>query len=345
MKFIFTTLLIFVGLTTSVIYGQSSTPIDKVQFFKDELPVNATIEAYWTKLVKQKNKPGQITFARFISKLPDGTLVNEPIQLEVRGHFRRDYCSMPPIKLSFKKKDSSIMHPLKSLKLVSACRESNAHQQYLIKEYLVYKMYNLLTDKSFRVRLLNLNYSDSNGKKNDFSSQAFLIEDVKEMAKRSKCMEWSKGKIFTESTERNQMTLVTLFEYMIGNTDWSVPANHNIKLIQSKDDSASRPFAVPYDFDYAGIINTDYAVPDPLLNTETVQQRVYRGFARTFEEINETLAIFQQQKAAIYALVNNCEILTAGSKKNMTNYLNGFYELINKPKEVKSVFMDNARVE
>jgi hypothetical protein len=206
-------------------------------------------------------------------------------------------------------------------------------------------MYNLLTDKSFRVRLLNLNYSDSNGKKNEFAGQAFLIEDEKEMAKRSKCIEWSKGKIFTESTDRKQMTLVALFEYMIGNTDWSVPASHNIKLIQAKEDSLSRPFAVPYDFDYAGIINTDYAVPDPLLNTETVQQRVYRGFARTLDEINETLAIFQQQKAAIYAIINNAELLSSGSKKNMSNYLDGFYETINKPKEVKSTFVDNARVE
>jgi hypothetical protein len=344
MKIFLTALVLYFISSTQTIYSQSS-PVDKVQFFKDETPINAKIEAYWSKLIKQKNKPGQITPARFVTVLPGNTIIDEPAQLEVRGHFRREYCFVPPIKLIFKKSDTSKMHHLKSLKLVSTCKSSNIYQQYLLKEFLIYKMYNLLTDKSLRVRLLNIDYADSSGKKNEFAGPAFLIEDEKDMAKRNKCIDWSKGKIFTESTDRKQMTLVSIFEYMIGNTDWSVPANHNIKLIQSKEDTTSRPFAVPYDFDYAGIINTDYAVPDPLLNTETVQQRVYRGFKRTLDEINETLLIFQEQKAGIYNLINNFEQLTPGSKKNMTNYLDEFYQEISKPKEVKSVFVDNARVE
>jgi len=325
-------------------YAQKNA-INKIDFFKDEAMLDVTVEAYWSKLMKQKNKIGQITPARFITKLPDSSVVNEPLNLTVRGHFRRDYCFVPPLKMAFQKTDSSRMHPLKSIKLVSTCRLGSGYQQYLLKEYLVYKMYNLLTDKSLRVRLLNINYKDSSEKKDGFSGYAFFIEDVKEMGKRNNCIEWTKGKIFTESTERKQMTLVAIFEYMIGNTDWSVPTPHNIKLIQLKDDPSSRPFAVAYDFDYAGIINTDYAVPDPLMNTETVTQRVYRGFSRTMEELNETLELFKQQKENIYALVNNFILLTNGSKKNMINYLDGFFDLINKPRDVKSVFIDNARSE
>ncbi len=319
--------------------------IDKTEFFKEESILDVTLEAYWSKLLKQKNKMGQITPARFITKLSDSSVVNEALNLQVRGHFRRDYCFVPPLKLVFKKTDSSRMHPLKSIKMVNTCRLNSGYQQYLLKEYLVYKMYNLLTEKSFRVRLLNINYKDSSEKKDAFSGYSFLIEDVKDMGKRDSCIEWTKGKIFTESTDRKQMTLVALFEYMIGNTDWSVPAPHNIKLIQLKEYPSSRPFAVPYDFDYSGVINTDYAVPDPLMNTETVTQRVYRGFSRTIEEINETLELFKQKKESIYALVNNFDLLTNGSKKNMINYLDGFFDLIGKPREVKSVFIDNARTE
>lgn len=344
MKLLLSTLLLYFLFICQPVYSQK-TAIDKIDFFTNDAILNVTVEAYWSKLMKQKNKMGQITPARFITKLPDSTAVDEPLSLVVRGHFRRDYCFVPPLKMVFKKTDTSRMHPLKSIKLVSTCRLSSGYEQYLLKEYLVYKMYNLLTDKSFRVRLMNINYKDSSEKKDGFSGYAFLIEDVKDMGKRSKCVEWTKGKIFTESTDRKQMTLVAIFEYMIGNTDWSVPAPHNIKLIQLKEDPSSRPFAVPYDFDYSGIINTDYAVPDPMMNTETVTQRVYRGFSRSPEEIDETLALFKQQKENIYALVKNFELLTNGSKKNMINYLDGFFDIINKPRDVKSVFIDNARAE
>lgn len=344
MKILLSSLLLCFFLISQPAFAQK-TAIDKFDFFKEDAILDVTMEAYWSKLIKQKNKIGQITPARFITKLPDSSLVNEPLNLVVRGHFRREYCFVPPLKLVFKKTDTSRMHPLKSIKLVSTCRLNSSYHQYLLKEYLVYKMYNLLTDKSFRVRLFNINYKDSSEKKDQFSGHAFLIEDVKDMGKRNNCIEWTKGKIFSESTDRKQMTLVAIFEYMIGNTDWSVPAPHNIKLVQVKEDATSRPFAVPYDFDYSGLVNTDYAVPDPLMNTETVTQRVYRGFARTPEELNEALDLFKKQKDNIYALVNNFGLLSTGSKKSMINYLDDFFELINKPKEVKSVFIDNARTE
>jgi hypothetical protein len=153
----------------------------------------------------------------------------------------------------------------------------------LLKEYMVYVIYNMLTNKSFHARLLDLQYQDSSGKKKTIAEHAFLLEGVKEMAKRNNCIEWKKGDLQTESTDRDQMTLVAIFEYMIGNTDWGVSVGHNIKLIQSKEDSSSRPFAVPYDFDYSGLVNTDYSIPDEKLGTETVLQRVYRGFPRSVE--------------------------------------------------------------
>ena len=42
-------------------------------------------------------------------------------------------------------------------------------------------------------------------------------------------------KLSQRSTERMHMTTVAVFNYMIGNTDWSVPGQHNIKLIKVLD--------------------------------------------------------------------------------------------------------------
>ncbi|MDB5276473.1 MAG: hypothetical protein JWR61_1428 [Ferruginibacter sp.] len=341
MQLFFIRLLVVIILPLCV-YSQSPT-FDKVQFFKQEKPVPVTLEAYWSKIMNQKNTEGKVFPARLKATLDDSSHSDEPVDLVVRGHFRRDYCMVPPIKLSFYKSESSVMHSLKSLKLVSACRLTNTYGQYLVKEFLLYKMYNLLTDKSFRVRMLQLEYKDSSEKKGSFTNYAFLIEDVKDMAKRNGCIESDKKRINTVSTDRKQMTIVALFEYMIGNTDWSVPAGHNIKLLESKDDSLAKPFCVPYDFDYSGIINADYAAPDPLLNTESVTQRVYRGFPRTMDELKDALATFKQQKDNIYALVNNCALLTSKNKGYMLDYLDSFYNIVKNERTIKTVFIDNAR--
>jgi hypothetical protein len=130
---------------------------------------------------------------------------------------------------------------------------------------------------------------------------------------------------------------------MIGNTDWSVKAMHNIKLIESVIEVKAKPYAVPYDFDYAGLVNTDYAIPDPLLNTTNVKERVYRGFARSMEELNDVLTLFKNKKEAIYYLINSFDQLTPASKKGMINYLEEFYDEIKDARNIQSIFIDNAR--
>lgn len=323
----------------------STTAINKVKFFADDALINATIECNWSKVIKEKNKEGREYPARFISQLPENLSVNEPVELEVRGHFRRGECYLPPLKLGFKKSPGSQMHSLKSLKLVSTCKTNAASEQYVLKEFLCYKMYNILTDKSFRVRLMKVDYKDSSSNKSVFQGHAFVIEDLKDMAKRNNCRDFSMYQIPPETAERKQTTLMNLFQYMIGNTDWAVSTNHNIRLIQSLDDTTSRPYTVAYDLDWSGIVSTDYAVPAEMLGTESVKERVYRGFPRSLEELNETIAIFNQQKDKIFATVNGLEPLSAKNKKGMIDYLEDFYKIINDPRQVKSIFIDNARVD
>ncbi len=344
MKTFFTALVISFFSTLHFAYGQTAA-IDKVQFFNDSSPLNATLVTDMGRLFGQKMKVGVIFPAKFICTLPDSTKVNEQIQMEVRGHLRREYCLVPPLKLKFNNKTSPILSPLNSLKLVNPCKSLNNYNQYLLKEFLAYKIYNLITDKSFHVRLVNLNWEDSSKSKKNVFQQAFLLEDVKDLATRNKCTESKLEKLDMESTDRSQMTIAALFEYMIGNTDWSVAAGHNFKLIQPEGDNYARPFAVPYDFDYSGLVNAEYAVPDQWLNIENVQQRVYRGFPRTMDELNAALTIFKQQKENIYALINNFNLLTSSGKKEMISYLEEFYQIIGNPNLVKSKFIDNARRE
>src|SRR5258705_315539 len=110
--------------------------------------------------------------------------------------------------------------------------------------------------------VLNIKWEDTIGKKKTISEYGFLLEDLKDVAVRNNCSEWKRNKLNTEQTDRRQMTMVAIFEYMIGNTDWAVTVDHNTRLILSRDDTSSKPYVVPYDFDYSGLVNTYYSIPD-----------------------------------------------------------------------------------
>ncbi|HEY4874188.1 MAG TPA: hypothetical protein VIH86_01320 [Puia sp.] len=343
MKHLSSTLLLLCICALQLTNAQSNTEFREA-FFKDTSMLNLTIVTNTSKLFKN-NKQGFILPAAAVTKLADGTNVNDRIEIEVRGHFRHDYCYVPPLKVIFNFDKSSVLSSLKSLKLVNECKVSNTYDQYILKEFIAYKIYNLITDMSFRVRLLTVNFADSLGKKKPTTVHSFLLEDIKDVAKRNDCEQYRKGNLVTEATNRRQMTMVAVFEYLIGNTDWAVSVNHNTKLIYSAKDTTIRPYVIPYDFDYSGFVNTEYAIPDERLNIENVRQRLYRGFPRTMQELNNILYIFQQQKEKIYATVNNFDLLTPASKRDLTGFLDDFYKIIKDPKAVKDVFITNARTE
>jgi hypothetical protein len=231
------------------------------------------------------------------------------------------------------------------LKLVSGCFQNDYGDQLVLKEYLVYKIYNLLTEQSFHVRLLDLSYEDESAKKKSFTQHAFLIEDEKALAKRNNCKILKIEHISRDYTDRQQMILVYMFEYMIGNTDYGFTVNHNTVLIQSTEDSTSKPFVVPYDFDYSGFVNANYAVPADGIEIADVRQRYYMGFMLTMNELNNVTTIFNNKKDDIYPLINNFQLLTEKNRKDIINYLDDFYKTINNSKESKSIFINGARKE
>ena len=323
-------------------YAAIGQAIDSAAFFRDEKPFDMTLTSDLKNLVNKKmqkeEQPASITM-----QFADGNQIKEDVRINTRGKFRLENCHMPPIAINFKNASSPRMSTLGKLKLVVGCGATNDDEQLIIKEYLAYKMYNMLTEKSFRVRLVKIKYDDTRGKIKSYSQYEFLLEEVDDMAKRNSCRELENEAINTEQTERKQMTLVALFEYMIGNTDWSVPAYHNIKLMQDRKNPESIPFAVPYDLNHCGFVNAPYAVPPEELGIETVKDRLYRGFPRSMEELQECFDIFRAKKTDIYALLNNCEWLNKANKRETLNYLDGFYKTIENKNQVRHTFIDNAR--
>lgn len=264
-----------------------------------------------------------------------------PVKVSVRGNFRRDAhnCKFPPLLLDFAKKQvkKTPFERHDRLKLVTHCLSD----EYVVREYLVYKMYNVLTDYSFRARLIRVTYEDATGKRAPDTKYAFFLEDETALARRNVATAVKLKQFNMASVDSLQMAMVAIFEYMIGNTDWSVPYLHNIRLLASKKRAMPRP--VPYDFDHAGIVEATYAKPAEQLEISSVRERLYRGQRYPEAILNKVFKKFKKHKASLYALYQNNPALDKSYVKRTLKYLDQFYELIDKPKQVKIVFLDKSK--
>ncbi len=341
-------LILFLLFVSGDIVSAQSLVVDKKKFFTDEQIIEMELSADFKNLISDKLKKDYETNfqpATITCLFPDSIKITEKIEIRARGQYRREECYMPSIMVNFKTPAAVTLKKLGRLKLVWPCGNSNYAEQLILKEYLVYKIYNLLTERSFRVRLVKISYRDIKEKIRPRKHFAFFIEDVDDVARRNNCVEVQPARPHTEATNRQHATIVALFQYMIGNTDWAVPLYRNIKLIRSKEDSLSLPFTVPYDFDYCGLVNAKYAIPPPELPIISVRERLYRGFPRTMEELQAPLQIFRLQRLAIDSIIMNCAPLEMYHKKEMTKYLHGFFLATEKERNINDLFIKQARRE
>jgi hypothetical protein len=340
MKTLLCVLLTFVFQYTFT--SAQSKRVNRNLFFADERVIEATFTTDIKKLRQDKRVPVWQP-AHILMHFPDSAVISEEIQVQPRGKYRKTNCDIASLMLNFKTPTSPKLSALKKLKLVGGCAGGSRFEELLLKEYLVYRIYNELSIMGFQVRLLHVNYKDSKQKNKPYSQYAFLIEDMEDLAVRNNCKEVKNRNFSNEATNRQQMTLVYLFQYMIGNTDWTVYKYHNVKLMVPKNDTLAKPYTVPYDFDYAGIVNAPYAVPNEELGIKDVKERLYRGFERSMEELQEAIKIFQEKKSRIMFIISSFPHLNEKVKKEMLWYLEDFYKIIDDKRLVKYTFISNAR--
>ena len=257
--------------------------------------------------------------------------INKQIKLRARGNLRRDYCDFPPIRLNFEKSKSTNDEFINvdKLKLVTHCKLGD--EEYTLKEYLIYKLYNVLTENSFKVRLAQINYINTGKKSKPIKQFAFMIEPLEALCRRTNSVEVKVPNITQKNIKPDVMDKMAIFNYMIGNTDWSVPAKHNI-IVLSQGASARPDLGVilPYDFDYAGLINADYAVPYEGSGLASVRDRKYLGICRDKEVFINELKEFLDKKEEFYKVINEFPYLKEKSKKEMIIYLDEFFAGIDK---------------
>lgn len=282
-------------------------------------------------LQNKSNETYQAAEMRF--QKADETFAGYSIQLKTRGETRKELCDFPPLKLKFSEKDlkKQGLADYTSLKLVTHCREDADFEQTLLREYLTYKMYNCLTDKSFRVKLVQIQYVDSKSKLPPVEQYGFVLENKKEMANRLQARLIDEQIQPLKKIDYQQYQLFTVFQYMVGNTDWNLSKQHNIKLLQIKDSPS--PIPVPYDFDFAGLVNSPFAKPYPSLPIADVKERFFQYRGKSNADFREICDIFKAKKSEILELCVKLDFLELTAQADMINYLESFYKLINIPEK------------
>jgi len=337
---------VFCFLVLTIQVSAQDKVVSRKQFFTDTALVVVTLKTDIKKLqARRKNpsfQPGTITW----HKADSTGDVTANIKLRLRGNFRRENCGIASLMVEFRDSaNKSRLNNLKNLKLVAPCFRGYENEQLVIKEFLVYKIYNQLTDKSFRVRLMQVTFEDENDKIKPYTQYAFAIEPIDDLAKRNDCIEEDKKEVLTEQTNRAHTTLVNIFQYMIGNTDFGIPVYHNIKLIVPANAPTAAPYVIPYDFDYSGLVNAPYAIPHESTGLTSVTERKYMGFPRSWEEIQAAAAIFKAKKDGILNIVNTYPLLGNTSKREMEGFLEEFYTFLNSDNRVKGEFINRARTQ
>lgn len=274
-------------------------------------------------------------------------LITLDIQVRTRGRFRhqKEICPFPPLRLNFKASqvEDTLFHKQDKVKLVTHCKTTSKYTQAILREYLTYRMLNIMSDSSFRVRLLNITWVDSENKRKTDQRFGFIIEHRDRLAKRMDMGIVDTTRTTLDKLDPGYTNLVSVYHYMIGNTDFSPIAGakedyccHNHILIGNEGE----PFlSVPYDFDQSGMVDAPHAGPNPRFRLRNVQERLYRGRCVNNHLLNDTLEFYKVKRPEIEALIENDPHLSGGGKRGMLNYLKSFYKTLDSEGRVNREFV------
>ncbi len=258
-----------------------------------------------------------------------------PVAVRIRGNSRIIVCSFPPLRLNFSDQDTDepIFAGQTKLKLVTHCKSnSERSENNVLDEYLAYRIFSLISDVGYRVRLLRITYDDTSGylKHLDRSYYGFLIESNEALAARNGGQVSKIGGVPYSRLNNMQTALFFVFQYLIGNTDWS--------LIREPDDSAcchnadlmefaGELYPIPYDFDYSGVVNASYAKPDSNLKIKRVTQRLYRGYCKPpIVVVAPALEHIKALQGPIMSIIENIPLAGDADAASRVRYIDYFFE-------------------
>lgn len=333
---------LLVPLLSPAAFAADTEP--SLPLFSDDATLAITIEGPVSTMIRERSNDEYYQgLLRY--QADDGTEHTLDLQFRTRGNYRRrvSTCRFPPVRLNLKKKqvEGTVFEGQNILKLVTHCRPgTDRYEQYVLKEQLAYQIFNLHTPASFRTRRLRINWVDTDKDNSASEHYGFVIEHRDELAARNGMTYFDQPRASYSQLNAKQAALAAVFEYMIGNTDFSMVAAaegedccHNGELYDRGGDEL---LFVPYDFDMSGIVDAPYAEPNPRFELRDVKSRLYRGNCRFNDDLDAAIQVYLTHQDDVMQLVNDIEGLSDRQVRKLRSFIEGFYKDISNPGRVNS---------
>lgn len=317
----------------------AANPLYASSLFEDRTVLELELTGPLSSLIDNKEDREEQVF-----QLQSGKLELD-LKVRARGNSRMRVCDFPPLRFNFKKGNTAgtVFEGQDKLKLVTRCKRADRYQADALEEYAAYQIFSLLSDASFRTRLVHLTYNDTDGRLPEAyrSSYGFLIEPLDQLVSRVGGSHSELPGVSLRQLDKQQAALVYVYQYLIANTDWSFVASeegenccHNIELVKIGD----KHLPVPFDFDLAGIVNAAYARPDPSLRISKVTKRLYRGFCTDNDTLRGALQSVVSREDEILGIIDGLPMLDEKVKENRVEYLENFFEKARDEDKMISMF-------
>ncbi len=339
--------LLFVGNEVIGNPAPSSDSLTIFQYFQYDEPLPLTLITDFRTLERKKYskdyQPGLL-----ICALPDGRKDTFLVEVRTRGNMRLRVCSEPSLKLKFDKNELTargLKEEPNTLKMVRPCRPNTLFEQYLLREFFAYKIYNVLTPWSFRVQLIRFQSIQTETKRRKKTRRkekewlAFFIEPEEELAARNNATLTSNKIVSSRMLNHDDTEVFALFEYMIGNTDWHVYNGHNVILVATMKNDMPRVIPIAYDFDYSGLVFTPYAVVNEKIPRDQVTERYYQGYCREREQTLATISYFLSKEVQIMGMCESFPWFDRESREHVCDYLQSFFSEMKSPRAVENYIL------
>jgi hypothetical protein len=276
---------------------------------KEGTPITLSLDM--TTLIAQK-KSRDYLFGSFT----DDQGQEYKVEIRASGKYRRMKAIDPPLKIKFKKKTlkKEGLSSLNKLKIVLPWFDTPLGEEYLVREYLAYKIYEHLTPIHVRCRLVQLTLNNTKG--GTKNTVALLVEDEDETAGRLGGKLVTRYGIPVDSLEMQQAALTTVYQYFIGNTDWDLDMRRNVRIVETPD---GRMLTMPYDFDFSGFVNAPYATPASDSGIRNVRERSLKKIELEKDAVEAAVKTLRSHQEAIKELCKHSRV-SEKAQQEMLNY-------------------------
>ncbi|MCU4166617.1 hypothetical protein [Carboxylicivirga caseinilyticus] len=330
---------VFLLFVIASVSGVKANNIRPNGVFDSDEVLKLTLIADFNKLYTERDKAADYIVGRMV--YTDKKDVELPVKLKVRGNFRlkESTCDFAPLKLKFGKEDvgRTLFKNNRKLKLVTHCKDSEEMLNSVIREYSAYRIYNSISEYSLKVRLVEINYVDENDG-SSFTKFGFFIEDKDDMCARLGIEQYKVMNVTLNQLEEQEMVKMSMFQYMIGNEDWSVPMLHNVILV--KDGNHKPYIAIPYDFDMSFFVNPPYR-KDITGTAETV--KIYKGDRVKFDELRKQVDYFTETKEEVLNMILDLPEMSIECKQRCVSEIEDFYAKLETKSSIRRNFMAHVK--